>query len=34
MVEDVLIGVMVFIALVVLSFIGRAVNFSHSDIWS
>lgn len=34
MVEDVMLGVGIFIALVVIAAIARAVGFTHADIWS
>ena len=34
MVEDVMLGVGIFVVLVVIAMIGRAVNFPHADIWS
>jgi len=34
MMEDIIIGVAIFIALVLLAMAGRALNFKHADIWS
>lgn len=34
MAEDIVIGVSIFIALVILAMIGRSVGFKHADIWS
>lgn len=34
MMEDIVIGVAIFIALVLLAMVGRSAGFSHSDIWS
>lgn len=34
MVEDVMLGVGIFVALVVIAMIARQVGFVHADIWS
>ena len=34
MMEDIVIGVAIFIALVLLAMVGRSAGFQHSDIWS
>lgn len=34
MMEDIIIGVAIFIALVLLAMVGRSTGFKHSDIWA
>lgn len=34
MAEDVVIGIAIFIALVLLAMAGRTAGFKHADIWS
>lgn len=34
MAEDVVIGVAIFIAFVILAWVGRQLKFSHADIWA
>ncbi len=34
MMEDIVIGVAIFIALVLLAMVGRSAGFKHADIWA
>lgn len=34
MAEDVVIGVAIFVALVLLAMLGRSLGFKHADIWA